>query len=73
MSDSGHVSYYDYLLYVYFHLDFVIAIFKPKFESHFFSSCFAVVTGGPHPPAVTQAVGETATEHVMYCILPGDS
>lgn len=34
---------------------------------------FAVATGVPRPPAVTQSVGETATEIVMYCILPGES
>lgn len=38
-----------------------------------FLSCFAVATGVPRPPAVTQSVGETAREIVMYCILPGDS
>ena len=52
---------------------FVIALFKPKVQTPLFSSCFAVVTGGPHPPAVTQAVGQTATENVMYCILLGDN
>lgn len=72
VSGSGRVSHYYYFLYMYSHLGFVIATFKPKFYSHFFSSCFAVVTGVLHPPAVTQSVGETATENVMYCILPGD-
>lgn len=68
VSDSGHVSHDYYFLYMNSHLGFVIAIFKPKFYNHFFSSCFAVVTGVPHPPAVTQSVGETATEkcHVLY-------
>lgn len=58
-------------LYMYSHLGFVIAIFEPKFYNHFFSSCVTVVTGVPHPPAVTQSVGETATEkcHVLY--IPG--
>lgn len=73
VSDSGHVSYYYYFLYMYSHLGFVIAIFTPKFYNHFFPSCFAVVTGVPYPPTVTQSVGESATENVMYCISPGDS
>lgn len=68
VSDSGHVPHDDYFLYMNSHLGFVIAIFKPKFYNHCFSSCFAVVTGVPRPPAVTQSVGETAPEkrHVLY-------
>lgn len=40
VSDSGHVSYYYYFLYMYSHLGFVIAICKPKFYHHFFFFLF---------------------------------
>lgn len=59
VSDSGHVTFlvFFFFLYVYSHLGFVTAIFKPKFKvTYYFFSCFVVVTGVPYPLAITQSV-----------------
>lgn len=59
----------DYLMYMYSHLGFCNRSFlNQNFRIPFFF-LFLSATGGPHPPVVTQAVGQTATENVMYCIL----